>query len=72
MRAYPTPISASDILLVVYPESKMPSESNIRNHISTINKKLSAVTGQAMICPTFGQGYRIMSKAAREKELTRI
>lgn len=61
IRSYPTPMPAEDILKYAYKESRMPELSNIRTHLSIINKKFRKQTGRNLIQPLFSRGYVIMT-----------
>ena len=50
-----------DILRYAYRESKYPEVSNIRTHISIINKKFRNLSNRNLIEMTFGTGYRILT-----------
>ena len=48
IRTYPQPTSAKEILKYAFRPSKIPDISNIRTHISIMNKKFRDVTGRNM------------------------
>lgn len=58
---YPTPTPSEDILKYAFRESKAPELSNIRTHISVMNKKFREITGRNIITLSLGEGYRILT-----------
>ena len=58
---YPTPKPPQDILKYAFKESKTPELSNIRTHISVMNKKFREITGRNIITLSVGEGYRILT-----------
>ena len=67
IRSYPTPISPIDIISLIYSESRMPEFSNIRTHISVMNKKFLAITGTGLIYSRFGEGYSLLEPRTSEE-----
>ena len=63
---YPTPTCAPLILKYAFKQSKKPELSNVRTHISIINKKFRCITERNMILLTPGKGYRILTPEIRE------
>ena len=61
IRAYPDFVSADKILKFSYRESRRPEPSNIKTHISIINKKFRLTYGRCLIETEFGKGYRILT-----------
>jgi DNA-binding response OmpR family regulator len=61
IRTYPNPTSAQKILKHAYKASKQPDVSNIRTHISVINKKFRTVAGRSLIEMHENLGYRILT-----------
>ena len=61
IRTYPRPISSEEVLKYAYRESRTPESSNVRTHVSIINKKFRALTGRNLVEMSFGIGYRIMT-----------
>ncbi len=60
MRAYPVPASPKSILTHAFRPSRRPELSNVRTHISVINKKFSSLVGRFLISQTPERdGYRI-------------
>ena len=59
VRAYPDAISAERILKCAYRKDRIPSLSNVRTHISKMNKKIFAATGKRLICPVYKTGYSL-------------
>ena len=66
IRTYPRPTSAEEILKYAYRESRTPDVSNIRTHISIINKKFRTLTGRNLLEMSFGKGYRILTPEVAE------
>jgi hypothetical protein len=61
IRTYPRPTTAEEILRYSYKESNMPEISNIRTHISIINKKFRKLTKRNLVEMSFGRGYRVLT-----------
>ena len=61
VRAYPAAATAEDILKYAYRETRAPESSNIRTHISIINKKFRALTRRNLLEMSLGVGYRFAS-----------
>ena len=61
IRTYPRPTSATEILKYAYRESKTPEISNVRTHISIINKKFRSITKRNLIETSTGRGYRVLT-----------
>ncbi len=71
IRTYPRQTSADEILKYAYRESRTPEASNVRTHISVINKKFRELTGRNLIDMTIGIGYNIITpetEAKKEKQ----
>ena len=66
IRTYPRPTSAEEILRYAYRESRTPEISNIRTHISIINKKFRKLTERNLIEMSFGKGYRVLTPEVAE------
>ena len=66
--AYPTYSTAKDILKFAFKMNKKPEISNIRTHISIINKKFREITGRNLIFSEQKMGYSILTPV-REREL---
>ena len=58
---YPRPTSAKEVLKYAFKQNKTPEASNIRTHISVINKKFRAVAERNLIALTVGEGYVILT-----------
>lgn len=56
---YPYPVKASDILKFAFKSTKCPEVSNIRTHISAINKKFSPYLNRPFIASENKLGYAI-------------
>ena len=61
IRSYPIPTSAEKILTYAYRTTRIPDVSNIRTHISVMNKKFREITGRNIFELNFGAGYRILT-----------
>ena len=61
IRSYPNPVNAKYILRHAFRTSRIPDISNIRTHISIMNKKFRNISNRNLIEPIFGQGYRILT-----------
>lgn len=61
IRTYPQPTSAKNILKYAFRPSKAPDISNIRTHISVMNKKFREATGRNIITFEIGAGYRVLT-----------
>ena len=59
--AYPTPSVAKEILKYAFRQTRLPEPSNIRTHISVMNKKFREITDRNLITLTPGLGYRILT-----------
>lgn len=59
IRNYPNPTSARNILKYAFRQAKLPELSNIRTHISIINKKFREHYGKNLIEFSLREGYRI-------------
>ena len=66
IRTYPRPTSAEEILKYAYRESRIPELSNIRTHVSIINKKFRELTSRNLIEMSFGKGYRVLTPEVAE------
>ena len=60
---YPRPLKAEEILKYSFRDSRTPEISNIRTHISIINKKFRKIAGRNLIQMLPGEGYRILTPA---------
>ena len=63
---YPNPTSAPLILKYAFKPTKKPELSNIRTHVSVMNKKFRNITGRNIIVLTPSEGYRILTPEIRE------
>ncbi len=64
--SYPNPSGAKDILKYAFRQSKVPEASNIRTHISIINKKFREITDRNLISSSLGTGYLILTPEIKE------
>jgi len=67
VRSYPTPVKAEEIRKYAYRPTKLPEVSNIRTHVSLINKKFRELTGKSLIRSQEGEGY-LIALEARERQ----
>lgn len=58
IRTSPTPTKPQDILKHAFRPSQMPELSNVRTHVSIINKKFRELEGKNLICST-PSGYKL-------------
>lgn len=70
IRTYPQPTPAKQILKYAFRPSKVPDVSNIRTHISVMNKKFRDVTGRNIITFEIGEGYRVLTPEIIDSLLT--
>ena len=61
IKAYPIPKKAKDILRYSFRESRIPDISNIRTHISVMNKKFKNATDRKLIIFSYDKGYNILT-----------
>ena len=61
IRAYPAAAATEDILKYAYRETRAPESSNIRTHISIINKKFRALTQRNLLEMSLGIGYKFIT-----------
>lgn len=61
IRAYPLGVSCNEMLDMLFHPSKRPEASDIRTHISSMNKKFRAFAGRTLIFMTPHVGYRILT-----------
>ena len=61
IRTHPRPITSEEILKYAYRESKVPEVSNIRTHISIINKKFRDIAGRNLIEMSLTTGYTLIT-----------
>jgi len=68
IRHYPIPLLAENILKYAFKKSNKPDLSNVRTHISVINKKFRAKTGRNLVEMKDSEGYIIMTPEYLEKK----
>ncbi len=68
IRAYPEPLSPNKILYYSYRSEKKPEPSNIRTHLSIMNKKFFALTGRNLVFTSFGKGYSLLTPEEAERK----
>lgn len=61
LRSYPVHVTARDILKFAFKPSKTPEPSNIRTHISVINKKFKTIAGRPCIFSEPRLGYKMLT-----------
>lgn len=61
IRAYPLALPAKEMIDMLFRPSKRPEISDIRTHISSMNKKFRLLTGQSLVFMTPRVGYRILT-----------
>ena len=69
-RIYPATAKSEQILKYAYRPTKRPAPSNIRTHISIINKKFKAIAERNLVYQVFGKGYSILTPEILEKQAT--
>lgn len=67
IKAYPRPIGAAEILKYAFRQSRYPDVSNVRTHISLINRKYRELRGENLIAFLDGEGYVILTPAMINK-----
>ena len=58
---YPVQVSAKEMILYSVKPGRCPEPSNVRTHISNLNKKFRELTGRAWIYSDPGIGYRLLT-----------
>lgn len=66
IRTYPALTPPLDILRHAFRRENCPDLSNIRTHVSVINKKFREATGQNLIQNPLGRGYCLITPIERE------
>ena len=66
IRTYPRPTTAEEILKYAYRQSRTPEVSNIRTHVSIINRKFRNLANRNLIEMSFGKGYRVLTPEVAE------
>ena len=67
---YPRPLSARDVLNLAFKKSKVPEPSNVRAHLSIMNKKFREIIGHNLFgFSTFESAYRILTPEVLENKL---
>ncbi len=61
IKTYPRRVPASEVLKYAFRQSRLPDISNVRTHISVINKKFRAMRGENLIAFEEGRGYVILT-----------
>ena len=65
---YPLSVPPKQIMKYAYRPSRMPELSNIRTHVSAINRKFRALAGRNLIMPATEQGYTVLTPERMEEE----
>ena len=63
---YPTPISAKDIIKYAFKATKKPELTNVRTHLSIMNKKFREISDRNLTILTPSEGYRILTPEIAE------
>lgn len=69
IRTYPLSVKPAKILEYAFRESRTPDISNVRTHISIINRKFREISGRSLIEMNIGEGYRILTPEIMEDKL---
>ena len=69
IKTYPRRVSAFEILKYAFRQSRLPDISNVRTHISVINKKFRAIQGENLIGFEEGRGYVILTPDVLKGEI---
>ena len=67
IKNYPTPTTAKDILKYAFRQTRLPDVSNVRTHISVMNKKYRKITSRNIITLSHGKGYVILTPELMEE-----
>ena len=67
IKAYPRPIRAAEILKYAFRQSRYPDVSNVRTHVSLINRKYRELRGENLITFLDGEGYVILTPSIINK-----
>lgn len=63
---YPAPINAKDIIKYAFKATKKPELTNVRTHLSVMNKKFREISDMNLTILTPGEGYRILTPEIAE------
>ncbi len=66
IKTYPLRMNAKRILKYAFKTTRVPEPSNIRTHVSVMNKKFREITGRNLITSVPGEGYRILTPELAE------
>ena len=69
IKTYPRRVSATEILKYAFRQSRIPDISNVRTHISIINKKFRKLRGENLIAFEEGRGYVILTPSVINGEI---
>ena len=67
IKNYPTPTPSKDILNYAFRQTRVPDISNVRTHISVMNKKYREITGRNLIFSSASKGYVILTPELSEQ-----
>ncbi len=67
IKNYPTPANSKDILKYAFRQTRLPDISNVRTHISIMNKKYRKITSRNIITLLAGKGYVILTPEVIEE-----
>ncbi len=66
--SYPRTLSAKELLTLAFKKSRVPEPSNIRAHISLMNKKFREISGKNLIASSPSEsGYQILTPEIQEE-----
>lgn len=71
MIMYPVPMNAKKILKYAYHDAKTLELSNVRTHISVMNKKHREITERNLITMVPSEGYRVLTPEILDAMVTR-
>ena len=69
IKTYPRRVAAAEILKYAFRQSRTPDISNVRTHISIINKKFRELRGENLIAFEEGRGYVILTPSVIKGEI---
>lgn len=70
IKNYPNPTSSKEILKYAFRQTRLPDISNVRTHISVMNKKYRKITTRNVITLFPGEGYVILTPEVMEERET--
>ena len=63
---YPAPMNAKDIIKYAFKATKKPELTNVRTHISVMNKKFRGISGRNLTILTPSEGYSVLTPEIAE------